>query len=59
MPNCAQDPYILGGMAIVRDNGNYMKGKLNGTGLDAMFVGYMEYYSKKDTFVPVYSKPIG
>ena len=54
MPNCAQDPCILGGMAIVRDNGNDMKGKLIGTGLDAMFVGYMEYNSKKGTFVPAY-----
>ena len=46
MPNYIEDLRTFGEIAIVRDNGNKLKGKLSDRGLEAMFVGYSEHHAK-------------
>ena len=45
MPPYSQNLPIFGEMAILKDNGKKMKGKLKDRGLMAMFVGYADNHA--------------
>ena len=46
MPNYVNDLRTFGEIAIVKDNGHKIKGKLSDRGMEAMFVGYSEHHAK-------------
>ena len=47
MPAYAKNLRTFGEMAVVKDNGSMMKGKLKNRGIVAMFVGYSEKHASK------------
>ena len=47
IPRYAKDLHVFGEMAVIKDNGSKMKGKIKNRGVIAMFVGYSEKHASK------------